>query len=338
MPVFVKCACGQMLTCPEGFEGRQVKCPTCGALQRVPQKAQAAGAHVQPPAPPAMKKCQFCNELISATLSRCPRCGESLGPAPCRHCGTMCQPGTTNCPKCGARLGAGPERQGPEAPPVTAPSGEASTPWEKEGPLFSRLIDTCKAVMFSPGSFFGRMPISEGITKPMIYGIILSAVGIVFAQVYQILWNVLFGAVAVGAGAGGGRDMAMQTGINMVMSIITIVFSPLWAVIGLFIQSAILHLCLLLVGGATNGFEATFRVVCYSQSPAVCSVIPFVGSPVGGVWTIVDLIIGFSKAHQISGMRAAVAVLLPIVICCTCVAFFFGSIILLAIGAGAAGG
>ena len=73
-----------------------------------------------------------------------------------------------------------------------------------------------------------------------------------------------------------------------------------------------MHVLLLLVRGNTNGFEATFRVMAYSQATQVWSVIPFVGGPLGWCWRVVVQVIGLKEAHQISYGKIFVAFLIPL--------------------------
>ena len=47
--------------------------------------------------------------------------------------------------------------------------------------------------------------------------------------------------------------------------IIYAALSPLLLILGLFIGSGILHLCLMMVGGANRSFETTFRVLCFAS-------------------------------------------------------------------------
>jgi hypothetical protein len=99
--------------------------------------------------------------------------------------------------------------------------------------------------------------------------------------------------------------------------LIALIVTPIGVTIGAFVGSLISHLFLMIVGGAKRDFETTFRVVNYSAgSVAPLSAIPILGPLVGGVWCIVLYVIGFSKAHEISIGRAALAVLLPLFLCC----------------------
>jgi hypothetical protein len=99
-------------------------------------------------------------------------------------------------------------------------------------------------------------------------------------------------------------------------TIMLMVLAPIFVIIGVFIQAAILHLMLMLVGGASHGFEATTRVCSYTQAAQLAQIIPFCGGPISAVWTVIMLIVGLSTAHGITRGKAAIAVILPVVLCC----------------------
>jgi hypothetical protein len=69
---------------------------------------------------------------------------------------------------------------------------------------------------------------------------------------------------------------------------------------------------LLVVRGGENGFEATFRVVSYSQATQIWGVIPFLGGFIGGLWIIIVQIIGLREIHETSYLRVILALLIPI--------------------------
>jgi hypothetical protein len=96
-----------------------------------------------------------------------------------------------------------------------------------------------------------------------------------------------------------------------------ILLSPVFVIVLTFIISGILHLCLMIVGGARKPVETTFRVVCFSSgSTSLLSMIPFCGGMIACVWNIVLEIIGLARAHETETGKAALAVLLPIIVCC----------------------
>jgi hypothetical protein len=95
---------------------------------------------------------------------------------------------------------------------------------------------------------------------------------------------------------------------------------PLFAVVSLFIGSAIFHLGLLLLGDGQRGFAITLRAVAYGCTPMLFAIVPICGSVIGGVWAFVLAIMGAAYGHRTEGWRATVAYFLPLIFCC-CLAF-----------------
>ena len=100
-----------------------------------------------------------------------------------------------------------------------------------------------------------------------------------------------------------------------------LVVTPLVGLIVLFVWSGIVHLMLTLLGGANNGFGATLRVMCYAQTTQLAVVIPGIGGLIGIVWRLILEIVGLAQAHKTEGWKAALAIVLPLVFCCVCIAF-----------------
>src|SRR5207253_1705211 len=107
-------------------------------------------------------------------------------------------------------------------------------------------------------------------------------VSFLFSLVFQSLGLFANHRNAFGAMAGMG-----------VGSVALIILFPLAVIIGLFIGSAIIHLCLMIVGGANQSFETTFRVLAFTQgSTGVLQIIPFCGGLIAAVWGLVVSCIG----------------------------------------------
>ena len=103
--------------------------------------------------------------------------------------------------------------------------------------------------------------------------------------------------------------------------VMTIVISPFFLAIGLFVWSGILHLCVLLVGADSEsdaGFEGTFRAVSYSTVAQLAQVIPVVGGIIATIWGIGLTVIGLSRLHKTTEGRALFAVLISVTLCCIC--------------------
>ena len=91
---------------------------------------------------------------------------------------------------------------------------------------------------------------------------------------------------------------------------------------------------LLILGEGRGGFETTARLICYSHTADLANIIPLCGGVISLVWFIVLQIIGVARCHRCSYGKAALAVFLPILVCCACTAVlvaFFGAAIMGAI-------
>ncbi len=224
----------------------------------------------------------------------------------CPHCGNEIVEGQAFCGHCGAKLAdAGP---GPSA------GGRSKTPWEDRASsgFVNGLFRTAGEVLFRPTEFFRKMPVTGGLTDPLLYALIVGMVGMMFSYLWQILTRGAMQNVMPGMG-----QHALQ-GIGMA---VLAFLSPFLIIAGLFISSGILHVCLMMVKGVKSGFETTFRVVAYGYSAYVFLAIPFCGGLLAGVWGLVLYIIGLREAHETTGGKAAVAVFLPAIVCCGLIVF-----------------
>ncbi len=155
------------------------------------------------------------------------------------------------------------------------------------------------------------MPTEGGIGKPLLYAVIVVWIG----WGVGFLWFFLLQALSVPF-MDLGEDLGMGIGVLLVTAVMTILLLPLFILTGIFIGAAILHLMLIIVGAANSGFEATVRVVCYAQTAQLANVIPLCGSLVAAIWGLILYIVGIAAGHRTTHGKAALAVLLPGVLCC----------------------
>jgi len=196
-------------------------------------------------------------------------------------------------------------------PPETIPV----IPWEDPArSFFDGLFETVKLLATSPGEGFRRMPVTGGIGRPLFYAIAVGWVSIGVA----VFWNVLLQGMWLPflESAEDLAGMGAMYGLTVGWGLLMVVLAPLFVIIGVFIAAAVLHLMLMIVGGAANGFEATVRVVCYTQTAQLAGIIPFCGGIIALIWTVILYVTGFSIAHRTTQGKAIVAVLLPVVLCC----------------------
>jgi hypothetical protein len=222
----------------------------------------------------------------------------------CPHCGKEISEGQAFCQHCGLRLAE------PEAGIST---GRIRTPWEdRENVGFSRgLLKTLKEVLFAPSDFFRKMPVTGGLTDPLLYALIIGMAGLAFFY----FWETLFHDSMQHFMTRELRDMS-ERGMFSDRGPLATAMTPFLLILWLFVASGLLHVFLLLVRGAKAGFEATFRVVGYSLSPFVFLIIPVCGMPVTALWSITLAVIGLKEAHETSGGKAVVAILFPFLLCC----------------------
>ena len=215
---------------------------------------------------------------------------------------------------------------------VVAGTAVEGPPWERRGEVgfVTGLFETIRGVLLEPTATFGSMKKTGGFAAPLFFAVLLGSVAFLVAFFYQYV----FQAMGLAASEGEADQFAMMFGSAVAVGLL-IIFAPLIIAAGAFIGSGITHLMLMIVGGANRPFEATFRVVCYSSgATSALQLVPVCGAWVASVWLIVAQIIGLSQVHGITKMRAAVAVLLPMVLCCGLVIAIFA--VVLGAGMGAA--
>ena len=213
-------------------------------------------------------------------------------------------------------------------PVVATTSAGTSTPatglpWENRDQLgvANALLATITMVITRPAEAFTVMKREGGLGDALLYTIILGVLGIVASFGFSM--------ILPGIGLGAGR---MGDVFGLGASAAFLVFAPALMVLGIFIGGGIIHLCLMLLGGANRSFETTIRVLCYAGGSAnIFLLIPLCGSTVATVVALVIDCIGLARAHETDTWRPVAAVLLPVVLCC-------GGFMVIALLAGAASG
>jgi hypothetical protein len=185
------------------------------------------------------------------------------------------------------------------------------------------VVETTRDVLARPGAFFRAMPVSGGLGSPLLYAVLIGWVGLVASAFYQAIFRSVVGSSWGALGVDRPEIAALLGWVEGWAGFAAqAVFGGVFVVIGVFVAAGILHLMLLLLGGARRDFEATFRVVCFSEATCVLFLVPFCGQLVGGIWCLVLYVLGLAEAHRIGHGKAAAAVLLPILVaCCCCVGF-----------------
>jgi hypothetical protein len=227
---------------------------------------------------------------------------------------------------------AAPPPQTPAVATSPAPSAGSTSvaprsglPWDERHSkgFVTAFIETLQMVLSRPTEAFTAMRREGGLGEPLIYALIGGCVGGAVSFLFSL------GLQSVGLFADRHNTFATMAGMG-VGSIAFIVLLPVLITIGLFIGAAVIHVCLMIVGGAKQSFETTFRVLAFSHgSTGPLQMIPICGGLIASIWALVINCIGLARAHETETGRAVLAVLLPLIVCCgggILIAIMFGAL------------
>ena len=202
--------------------------------------------------------------------------------------------------------------------------------WEERGNLgvVPAFFKTFFDILGAPGRFFQAPWPKPGFWHPLLFGVICQTIGTFFQYLYSILFDSLSAMLFTFLGASS-TEVFMQTGVSIIVAAIIIVFAPLGAVVNLFLFTFIYHVCLMIVGGNKKDLEATFRAICYSQGPSLFLVVPMIGAVIAFVWQLVLMIIGIKEIHGTTYPKAILAIIIPLMICCSLLVMGIAGIIFL---------
>lgn len=198
------------------------------------------------------------------------------------------------------------------APVLPAATG-AGLPWERRSELgFGRAwFETVSLLITKPSDAFAMMRPEGGMTDPLVFALIGGCAGSIVSLIFQGLFQSIPGFSSRNALF----DLAGLGPWGLIL--IYAALMPILLIIGLFVGSGVLHLGLMLVGGANRSFETTFRVACYTMGSAnLFSMVPVCGGVVAMVYQIVLECIGLARVHQTTTGKALMAIFLPLIVCC----------------------
>jgi len=184
-------------------------------------------------------------------------------------------------------------------------------PWEHRDTrgFFNAFADTLVMVLTKPAVAFTVMRTEGDFGGPLLFAIIGGGIGAVVAFFLGLLVN-SFGLVRPRHDAMGAMFGMTASGVGFISQLIAVAIAP-------FVWGALVHVALMLLGGAKKTFETTFRVIAFAQgSTALLQLVPCCGWFIALVWNIVASSIGIARAHDTDTGRATFAVLLPLIVCC----------------------
>ena len=175
------------------------------------------------------------------------------------------------------------------------------TPWGmiKEMGFFPAFATTIRAVLFAPRHLFAAMRTDTPFAMPFTFYLLASMVGVLF----ELIWQKTIGSPLLPA-----QLSAPEMTLNDFL--MSLAFSPVALSVYLYLIGGLVHLCLMLTGGGKGGLTTTLRVLCYTSALDTLSIIPVVGSFIGGLWKLYTLAIGLRVAHNATRAQIIPAMLL----------------------------
>lgn len=220
----------------------------------------------------------------------------------CHHCGFEFADAAVQCPLCQtpAAKAKSSESPSPEAPKVA---------WEDANEGFpSNLLQTWLDCVTHPAEFFSRLDLSSSLGRPVLYYLIVS----MLSAFFYVAWG------SPGFDEAWGSAIGVQSEqIGPAASSFTLLYffaTPFASLLALGLGALVYHLFALFLAPRRRALSDTARILCYAGSPGVLGVIPWVGGLVGGVWSLVLLIIGIREVHRTTTGRSVAIVLLPSVL------------------------
>jgi hypothetical protein len=206
-------------------------------------------------------------------------------------------------------------------PPGGGPGLEAPSPFadRRQRGFLASFFLTWKLVATQPHEFFRRVRIDQTGTA-VLFGVLATVAGNAFNGLYGYLTRqqVLVALQQVFERVPEEQARFMRMVLGGGFELAQVALSPVFAVIGIYVVAAIVHLLLALFRGARRGFDASLTVVAYAMGLNLLLAVPACGSLIALVWGVVVLIIGLGESHRCGSGRSAAAVLAPLALACLC--------------------
>lgn len=148
-----------------------------------------------------------------------------------------------------------------------------------------KFIDDSKNALLKPGEYFASMPVTGGFVEPVIKAVIYGLV----AGIFGLIWNVAGLSAAAGMFGGGA------------VGVMILIWSLIFALVGLFIGGVIVLVVSAITGGKTD-YETCIRVTASLMvlSP-VSSLLGFAGGihySLGAIVTLLVSLYGLYMLYQ----------------------------------------
>ena len=170
-------------------------------------------------------------------------------------------------------------------------------------------IELIKGFLLSPVETFQKDRKAD-LGDALKYFLVLVLVNTVLSVIISLVALSSIWAAYSSIFEGLGIALPAAAGFGIVIFAILMIFVTLLA---LFIGAAWLHLWVYILGGR-KGYLETLKAIAYGDTPSLLlGWIPVIGI-IGGIWSLILLILGIRELHEISTGRAALALILAIVV------------------------
>ncbi|GFM37168.1 zinc-ribbon domain-containing protein [Desulfovibrio psychrotolerans] len=176
-----------------------------------------------------------------------------------------------------------------EAEERTAPGqGTRMEPWAyvREAGFIPAFVETTRQILLAPQYFFSSLGKDVPFVYPFAYYLLVSVIGILAETLWQtVVGNPILPEAFSGAVESPGELAAI------------LLFSPVIMTLYLYVLGGVLHLVLVLTGVTRGSANTTLRVVCYSGAADLLSLVPVVGTLLGGLVRLWLIAVGLKAAY-----------------------------------------
>jgi hypothetical protein len=210
----------------------------------------------------------------------------------------------------------------PEGPPPSEPLN--LPPWEDRGryTLLTGFLETIRLVMMEPRTFFKDHPVRRNILPPVLFALLMGVLGAVVEWSWSRVFSDLQSSLDTLLGQ---YETSGQQGVSPALieflekqgETLGMLISPLTVLIMLFVLTGLIHLGVMFATkNRDRGFEATLRVVAYSEALNILILIPGCGGLIALFWGLAVKVVGLRELHGLGTLGALLAILLPLLLCC----------------------
>lgn len=183
-----------------------------------------------------------------------------------------------------------------------------------------KILLKIKDVLITPKKFFQRIQKEKGFKKAFVYFAILSLFSTVIGFLFSIAMLPIYRQILESFA------LTIPTMQNYSWLAVNQLTGYLIGLLGSFVVAGLLYAWILILGGKA-GYEKTYQLYVYSQTPGfLFGWIPALGI-IAFVYGLALLIIGTMQIHKISKKRAILMYVIPIAIFCLFIVLFWGLLV-----------